>query len=94
MKDCHFSVSPVNCSDSIQISYSAVALIAYNLNNLFFAFVFLLFVFFSGGGGGLTSWSTICQSFWDGATTFWVFTSTLETLKWLTQGHFTAVVGF
>ena len=31
---------------------------------------------------------------WDGATASWVFTSTLETLKLLAQGHYTVVVGF
>ena len=42
----------------------------------------------------LTSWSTIFQLFWDGATASWVFTSTLGTLKCLAQGHYTAVMGF
>ena len=41
----------------------------------------------------LTFRSTIFQSFWDGATAFWVFTSTIGTLKCLAQGHYTAVVG-
>ena len=40
------------------------------------------------------SWSTTFQSFWDGATASWVFTSTLGTLKCLAQGHYMAVVGF
>ena len=31
---------------------------------------------------------------WDGATASWVFTSTLESLKCLAQGHYTSVVGF
>ena len=38
----------------------------------------------------LTSRSTICQSFWDGATVSWVFTSTLGTLKCIAQGHYMA----
>ena len=42
----------------------------------------------------LTSRSRIFQSFSDGATASWVFTSTLGTLKCLAQGHYTAVVGF
>ena len=42
----------------------------------------------------LTSRSAIFQSFWDGATASWVFTSTLRTLKCLAQGHYTANVGF
>ena len=42
----------------------------------------------------LTSLSTIFQSFWDGATASWVFTSTLGTFKCLIQGHYTAVMGF
>ena len=33
------------------------------------------------------------QSFWDGATASWVFTTTLGTLICLAQGHYTAVVG-
>ena len=33
--------------------------------------------------------STIFQSCWDGAITFWVFTSTLGSLKCLAQGHYT-----
>ena len=37
---------------------------------------------------------TIFQPCWDGATASWVFTSTLESLKRLAQGHYTAVVGF
>ena len=42
----------------------------------------------------LMSRSTIFQSFWDGATASWVFTSTLGTLKCLAQGHYMAVMGF
>ena len=42
----------------------------------------------------LMSRSTIFQSFWDGATASWVFTSTLGTLKCLAQGHYREVVGF
>ena len=42
----------------------------------------------------LTPRSTVFQSFWDGATAFWVLTSTLEILKSLAQGHNTAVVRF
>ena len=41
----------------------------------------------------LTSRSTIFQSFWDGATTSWVFISTLGTLKCLAQGHYMVVRG-
>ena len=43
---------------------------------------------------GLTSWSIIFQSFWDGAIASWVFTSTLGSLKCLAQGHYTMVMGF
>ena len=42
----------------------------------------------------LTSRSTIFQSCWDGATASWVFTSTLGSLKSLSQGHDTSAVGF
>ena len=42
----------------------------------------------------LTSRSTIFQSCWDGATASCVFTSALESLKFLAQGHCTAVAGF
>ena len=42
----------------------------------------------------LTSRSTIFQSFCDGATCSWVFTSTLGAFKGLAQKHYTAVVGF
>ena len=38
--------------------------------------------------------STLFQSFWDGATASWVFTSTLGILMCLAQGHYKAVVGF
>ena len=34
------------------------------------------------------------QSFWDGATNFWVLTITLGTLKCLAQGYYMVVVGF
>ena len=42
----------------------------------------------------LTPRSTIFQSCWDGTTAFWVFTSTLGSLKRLAQEIYTAVVGF
>ena len=42
----------------------------------------------------LTSRSTTFQSFWDGATASWVFTSTLGTLKCLAKEPYTAVMGF
>ena len=34
------------------------------------------------------------QSCWDRVTASWVFTSTLESLNCIAQGHYTAVMGF
>ena len=42
----------------------------------------------------LTSRLTIFQSCRDGTKASWVFTSTLESLKCLAQGHYMAVIGF
>ena len=42
---------------------------------------------------GLTSQSTIFQSYWDGATASWVINQYFRGVKCLAQGHNTAAVG-